>query len=197
MPFYKGPDGKPLRFFRGECAHPNQETPKSYLRALYFGNIRTANIYADTDRNSGNYYTSRIYPVHLILNRPFINTPTGAFLELGHIRRELGKSEAHRIAIRFARYIEETDNWRDRINPNNNFKGVAHYLHEGGVVEDLYFQAYRFFASLMEVNRLRKCGYDGAIHQGSGFGSAHAVEYCVFSRNQVYFTTSQTFLNKE
>lgn len=197
MPFYKGPDGKPLRLYRGECAHPNHETPKSYLRALYFGNVDVANVYAGGDSNTGDYYTSRLFPVYLILDRPFIDQPLDPFLEMRHVRLTLGLGEAKRIAIRFAKYIEETDNWRERVNPDNKYKGVADYLHQGGSIDELYFQAHRFFDSLMEINRLRKRGYDGAIHRGSGCGSADAVEYCVFSRNQVYFTTSQTFLGKE
>lgn len=197
MPFYKGPDGQYLRLFRGECAHPHHKTPKSNLRALYFGTVETANIYAESTTNSGNYYTSRVFPVHLILERPFINQPDDPYLELGHVRMLLGGSETKRIAIRFAKFIEETDNWRERQNPNNNFKGVADFLYQGGSVDDLYFQAYRFFDSFMEINRLRKLGYDGAIHRGSGRGSADATEYCVFSRKQVYFTTSKTFLGKE
>lgn len=197
MPFYKGPDGKPLRLYRGECAHPHHDVPKSNLRALYFGDVNTANIYSDATTNSGNYYTSRVFPVHLILERPFINQPNDPFLELSHVRGTLGINEAKRIAIRFAKWVEETDQWRDRVNNNNKYKGVADYLTKGGSVDLLYFQAYRFFDSLMEVNRLRKRGYDGAIHRGSGIGSADTTEYCVFSRNQVYFTASQTFLGKE
>lgn len=197
MPFYKGPDGKPLRLYRGECAHPNHETPKSYLRALYFGNVDVANVYANPNKNSGDYYTSRVYPVHLILERPFINQPLDPYLELSHVRNELGLSEARRIALRFASFIEETDQWRVRLNPDNKYKGVADYLNQGGSLDKLYFQAYQFFKSFMEINRLRRSGYDGAIHRGSGVGSAHEVEYCVFSRAQVYFTTSQTFLGKE
>lgn len=197
MPFYKGPDGKALRLFRGECAHPNHETPKSYLRALYFGNVDVANVYAGGDSNTGDYYTSRVFPVYLILDRPFIDQPLDPFLEMRYVRLTLGLGEAKRIAIRFAKYIEETDNWCERVNPDNKYKGVADYLHQGGSVDELYFQAHRFFDSLMEINRLRKRGYDGAIHRGSGIGSADTTEYCVFSRNQVYFTTSQTFLGKE
>lgn len=197
MPFYKGPDGQPLKLYRGECTHPGYDTPKSNLRALYFGDVETANAYSEVDSTSGNYYTSRVYPVHLVLERPFIVTPEDPFLLLKDVAERLGGSEACRIAIRFAKYVEETDQWSERLNPNKNFKGVADFLYQGGDVKDLYFQAHRFFDSLMEVNRLRMVGYDGAIHGGSGQGSAGKAEYCVFSRKQVYLTASKSFLGKE
>jgi hypothetical protein len=194
MPFYKGPDGQALRLFRGECTHPAYDTPKSNLRALYFGDIDTANIYSEVDSTTGNYYTSRVYPVHLVLDRPFIDQPDDPFLELSDVAERLGKGEAKRIALRFAKYIEETDNWRKL---SMYFRSVPEYLSERDDLSKLYFQAHRFFESLMEVNRLRKLGYDGAIHGGSGHGSAGKAEFCVFDRKQVYFTASKTFLGKE
>lgn len=198
MPFYKGPDGNALRLYRGSCSHPNQDTPRAYLRALYFGDVDTANIYAEATVNSGNYYTSRVYPVHLVLERPFINQPNDPFLELGYVADLLGIGEAKRIAIRFAKYIEETDNWQYTINPGGEWSSVAAYVNsDPDAVKYLYFQAHRFFDSFMEINRLRRLGYDGAIHRGSGSGSADATEYCVFSRSQVYFTASKTFLGKD
>lgn len=194
MNFYKDKDGNPQVFYRGECTHPAFDIPKTRLRAMYFGDVETANIYSEMSECSGNYYTSRVFPVHLILERPFIDTPDDPFLELRDVVERLGSSEACRIAIRFAKYIEETDHWTERLNPNKNFKGVADFLYQGGDVKDLYFQAYRFFDSLMEVNRIRRIGYDGAIHAGSGIGSAHKPEFCVFSDKQVFFTASKTFL---
>lgn len=196
MPFYKDQDGKYLKLYRGECNHPHHKVPKAFPRAMYFGELSTANVYSEFETNSGDYYTSRVFEVYLVLNRPFINQPKDPFLEMGWVANCLGLSEARRIAIRFAKYIEETDNWQLEINPEKKFKGVADYINSPiGDVTKLYFQAYRFFDSLMEVRRLRQLGYDGAIHAGSGVGSAHRPEYCVFDQKQVYFTASKTFLD--
>lgn len=196
MPFYKGQDGNYLKLYRGECNHPAYTVPKAFPRAMYFGEVETANIYSECNEQSGNYYTSRVFEVYLVLNRPFINQPKDPFLEMGHVANCLGLSEARRIALRFAKYIEETDNWQLEVNPEKKFKGVADYVNSPiGDVTKLYFQAYRFFDSLMEVRRLRQLGYDGAIHAGSGRGSAHRPEYCVFEQKQVYFTASKTFLD--
>ena len=124
---------------------------------------------------------------------PFINQPQGAFLEFEHITATLGSIDAQRIALRFSKYIEETDNWRDRINANNKYADVKAYLLAGEDINNLYFQAYRFFDSVFEIRRLVQAGYDGAIHAGSGHGSAGEVEYCVFNRAQVYFKPGKAF----
>lgn len=197
MPFFKGLDGEPLKLYRGECNHPGYDYPKSFPRAMYFGDLETAHAYSEYDKTSGDYYTSRIYPVHLILERPFVNQPGDPFLCMSWVAQLLGKSEARRIAIRFAKYVEETDNWQYSLNLDDKWPSVAAYVNsDSDAVLNLYFQAHRFFDSLMEVGRLRKVGFDGAIHGGSGTGSAGKAEYCVFSRNQVFSTTSKSFLSK-
>lgn len=196
MPFYKGQDGKHLKLYRGECNHPHYKVPKAFPRAMYFGELSTAEAYSEYETQTGDYYTSRIFEVHLVLNRPFIDQPQDPFLEMGAVAQRLGLSEARRIAIRFAKYIEETDNWQLEINPDKKYKGVADYIHAPiGDVTKLYFQAYRFFDSLMEVRRLKLLGYDGAIHAGSGSASEGKVEYCVFDQKQVYFTASKSFFD--
>lgn len=191
--FLKDAEGNPLTLYRGECNHPHQIEPFYRMRRIYFGSLKTAEIYADTVENDGNYYTSRIFPVHLLMANPFINQPQGAFLELEHITATLGSIDAQRIALRFSKYIEETDNWRDRINANNKYADVKAYLLAGEDINNLYFQAYRFFDSVFEIRRLVQAGYDGAIHAGSGHGSAGEVEYCVFNRAQVYFKPGKSF----
>lgn len=197
MPFLKCDQGEYLRVFRGECVHPDLSSPKAFPRALYFGDVETANNYADAEANSGDYYTSRVYPAYLVLNKPFIRQPTDAYLELGLVANLLGRDEAVRIAKRFHKYVEETDNWTQLINADGRFADVTAYLNSPiGDVGQLYFQAYRFFDSLMEVGRLVKRGYDGAIHAGCGQGSEGRTEYCVFNREQVFFTASKSFLRK-
>lgn len=191
--FLKDADGKPLTLYRGECSHPNQAEPFYRMRRIYFGSLRTAEAYADTTENDGNYYTSRIFPVHLTIANPFINQPKDAFLELEHLIATLGSVDAQRIALRFSKYIEETDNWAYEVNPNNKYNSVKDYLLAGGDITKLYFQAYRFFDSVFEIRRLIQAGYDGAIHAGCGRGSEGEIEYCVFNRAQVYFKPGKTF----
>lgn len=193
-PFLKDAQGKPLTVYRGECANADIHEPKGNLRCLYFGNIETANNYATPNKTGCEYHGPRIFPAHLVIKRPFMNEPTNPFLDLQLVINRLGRAEAERIAIRFAKWIEETDQWA-RINKERRYKGVEDYLRSPmGDVSQLYFQAFVFFQSFMEVGRLSRLGYDGAIHRGSGWGSAEKPEYCVFSRKQVYLTISQSFL---
>lgn len=197
MQFLTGDGNTPLTFYRGEVEHTSISKPRSYPRALYFGDLATAHHYAGYPEVSGDYKTGRIYPAHLVLNRPFINQPNDPFLDMQVLVNRLGREEAIRIAKRFATYIEETDNWRNEVNKSGKYVSVEHYLSciKSDVIH-LYFQAHRFFDSQMEVNKLRRLGYDGAIHAGSGVGSAGKAEYCVFNIEQVYSTVSKSFLSK-
>lgn len=197
MSFYKDhKTGLPLTVYRGECNHPDVSYPKHYPKAMYFGDLETAHHYANHP-NTGDYYTSRIYPAHLVMKRLFINQPTDPFLDLQIIINRLGRNEALRVAKRFAKAIEDTNNWVDNINAENSYKGVEDYLSSPqGDVSKLYFLAYKYFDSLIEVIHLRKLGYDSAIFAGSGKGSAGKPEYCVFDIKQVYSTISNSFLDK-
>jgi len=49
---------------------------------------------------------------------------------------------------------------------------------------NLYFNAYKFLDDLVEVDRLKAAGYDGAIHIGNG-ETAGVLEYRVFDLRQV------------
>lgn len=191
--FIKDADGNPLTLYRGECNHPHQTEPFYRMRRIYFGSLRTAEAYAETNNNDGHYYTSRIFPVHLLIANPFVNQPKDAFMELSHIVATLGSVDAQRVALRFSKYIEETDNWRYKINADNKYDTVKDYLLAGEDINNLYFQAYRFFDSVFEIRRLVQAGYDGAIHAGNGRGSEGEVEYCVFTRPQVFFKSDKTF----
>lgn len=195
--FYKDALGLPLTLYRGEIEHTVNNSPKRRgMRAVYFGDVTTANHYAGYYAQDYIEKTGRIYPVHLVLNNPFVLPNGSAYLELGFIVDLLGVAEGKRIALRFAKYIEETDNWRELINSLGYYTGVEHYFNAGGSLNNLYFQAYRFFDSGIEVNKLSKAGYDGAIHGGCGIGSEGKLEYCVFSYEQIYSTVSKSFMGE-
>lgn len=197
-PFYTGGGDQPLTLYRGEIEHAVTSTPRRKgLRALYFGDVEVANHYSGYYAQDYIDKTGRIYPAHLVLRKPFITQLQDPFLEMRDVTNRLGRVEALRIALRFSKYIEETDNWQTDINKSGNYDNVEQYLRDiRSDVCRLYFQAHRFFDSHMEVSKLRRLGYDGAIHGGSGIGSAGKTEYCVFSFEQVYSTVSKSFLDK-
>lgn len=174
--------------YRGEFAHPDSVYAQSRGKALYFGPIDVANCYAERVSNRGSEVTPRIYPAVLVIERPFINEPTDPFLELSHVEAMLGTVEARRIAIKFRRFIEETDQWTERLNASGYYSGVAAFIMDQPQrLSDLYFQTYRFLQDDHEVELLIKAGFDGAIHAGSGHGSAERPEYCVFDSTQVRY----------
>lgn len=173
-------------FYRGEISHPDTNHLRSKTRAFYFSMIEVANRYADpAQTKAGSEDTPRIYPVRLSMKKPFVNQPTGAYLELSDVAARLGLLEAMRIALKFDIWIEATDQWKDRINADGRYKSVDQYLRTDGELSALYFQAYPFFADTEEVGMLIERGYDGAIHAGNGCGSEGFPEYCVFNTNQI------------
>lgn len=179
--------GDPLTLYRGEWDYADKDQPRSKIPAIYFGDVVVANRYIEQPVDNPRGKTPRIYPARLTIRRPFVNQPDDAFLELQVLVNRLGPREARRIAEKFSVWIEATDNWQVEINQAGKYKDVRDYLRSPeGAVERLYFQAWPFFANASEVGKLRRMGYDGAIHAGNGWGSEGYVEYCVFDERQIH-----------
>lgn len=178
-----------LVVYRGEFALPGIDSIMSWGKAIYFGTQRTANIYAEIP-NKPAYIkagcTPRVYPCRLIIHKLFINQPKNPFLELDEFAERFGVERAVTVANKFSEHIEYTNNWTDTINPDGRYFGVKDYLAcNSDNVKNLYFTAYRYLSDDTEIYWLQSMGYDGAIHQGSGHGSAHEPEYCVFDERQI------------
>lgn len=179
---------KPVIAHRGEYGLNTNDT-KYHTRqgSLYFGNLAVAYHYAYHPNYPGDVVQSpRVYCSSLTIKNPFINTPKDPYLEMKDVLFNLGKSEALRIAVKFAKYIEETDNWRQNFTEECGFTSVIDYLKftDGQDIDaGLYFTAHRFFDDVEEVENLKIMGYDGAIHGGTGESAGH-VEYCIFDESQ-------------
>lgn len=187
MSFLKDDNGIALTVYRGECTSPDRDFPHAKTRAIYFGDREIANRYATPNKHNGLFDTPRIYPANLWIGKLFLNQPNNPMLELNMLVSRLGYPEARRIAERFSGSIEETDQWRYRINQDGKFSSVREYLRDPmGSLCQLYFQAFHFFESDAEVSRLQRLGYGGAIHGGNGYGSEGKAEYCVFSKKQIH-----------
>jgi len=175
--------------YRGEFAFPGIDSIMSWGQAIYFGTQRTANVYAEMP-NKPQYLeqgcTGRVYPVRLTINNPFINQPKNPYLDLDEFADRFGIDRAVSVALKFSDAIKDTANWQERINPDGRYSSVMSYLYwDKANVKNLYFDAFRYFAEEMEIYWLRALGYDGAIHQGTGWGSAEEPEYCVFNKEQI------------
>jgi hypothetical protein len=125
----------------------------------------------------------RVTPVHLKIENPIIENRNDPFIELSHLTNQLGRREANRIAIKFDLDIRYTGNWDE--NYARRHDSVAKLLEEEpDELKNLYFNAREFLDDPIEVKRLKKLGYDGAIHVGNG-ETATSLEYRVFDSRQV------------
>lgn len=175
--------------YRGEFAFSDIDSIMSWGQAIYFGTQRTANIYAEMP-NKPQYLEAgcvgRVYPVRLIIKKPFVNQPRKCYLDLDEFAERFGIERAVAVALKHTAQIEDTNNWLEGINGDKRYFGVHDYLAcDKKNVLNLYFTIYSYLADDGEIAWLRSLGYDGAIHQGNGWGSAEEPEYCVFDKSQI------------
>lgn len=183
-----GPDGAPAVLYRGEHgALAEGEHFQSRLNSISFTADRTAAITYALSPNDSQLdrfvEAPRVALVHLKIENPIIENHNDPFIELSHLAAELGRREAKRIALKFSGDIEYTGNWAE--NYACEYGSVAELLKEKPLeLMNLYFNAYKFLDDLVEVDRLKAAGYDGAIHIGNG-ETASVLEYRVFDLRQV------------
>jgi hypothetical protein len=181
-------DGTPAVLYRGEHGvRPEGVHLQSCLNSLSFTDDRdAANTYATSPNNSrldNVAETPRVTPVHLKIENPVIENRNDPFVELSHLVDKLGLTEGKRIALKFDADIRYTGNWNDKYE--GKYDNVAQLLKErSDEIKNLYFNAHKLLDDPVEVERLKKAGYDGAIHIGNG-ETATALEYRVFNPNQV------------
>lgn len=184
----RGPGGAPAVLYRGEHgALVDGEHLQSRGNSLSFTADRdAANTYALSPNDSQLDRVAeapRVTLVHLKIENPIIENHNDPFIELSHLVEKLGRREAKRIALKFDNDIQHTGNWEE--NYAREADGVAKLLKKKpNELENLYFNAYKFLDDIAEIERLKKAGYDGAIHIGNG-ETAGSLEYRVFSSRQV------------
>jgi hypothetical protein len=182
------PDGTAAVLYRGEHgALVKGEYLQTRLNSLTFTADRdAANTYAMSPNNNlldSTAEAPRVTPVHLRIENPIIENRSDPFIDLSHLADKLGYKEAKRIALKFDVDIRYTGNWDD--NYASEYESVAQLLKERpNELKNLYFNAHRFLDDLEEIERLKRGGYDGAIHVGNG-ETATSLEYRVFDPHQV------------
>lgn len=181
-------DGNPLAVYRGEHGESSGTGLQSRIGSLSFTNdAEVASLYATEPNNrtlDAWAQAPRVTKAYLKIENPIMDTPDDPFIGLDVIEKALGRSEAVRIARKFAENIENTNNWEE-IGLGFGYKTVPEFLEKNpDRVGDLYFDTYNYLDDAEEVAKLKAAGYDGAIHGGNG-ESSDAVEYKVFSPDQV------------
>lgn len=182
-----GDDGLPLMVFRGEHGTPDPAQRFQVRRgSITFGSVEAANLYAsEPNDEDAEALAPRVIAAYLHIERPFIHTDDDPFIDLGLIRANLGAEQARRIALKFASSIEPTARWRE-VSTAKGVSTVEEFLDEAtdDELDELYFEAYRYFDDPVEVSLMKAAGFDGAIHGGIGENALEA-EYRVFDPNQV------------
>jgi hypothetical protein len=180
-------DGTAAVVYRGEHGSLVEgEYPHSRLDSLSFtDDSDAASTYAMSPNNQLDIIAEapRVTPVHLRIENPIIENRNDPFIDLSHLADKLGRREAKRIALKFDRDIQHTGNWD--INYASEYDSVAQLLKKKpSKLKNLYFNAHKFLDDPVEIERLKKAGYDGAIHIGNG-ETATSIEYRVFDQRQV------------
>jgi hypothetical protein len=182
------PSGTPAVLYRGEYGVlAESEYLQSRLNSLSFTEDReAANTYAMFPNNSQLDKIAeapRITLAYLKIENPIIENRNDPFIELSHLADKLGRREATRIAVKFDNDIRYTGNWDN--NYSGKYNSVLELLEERpNELKNLYFNAHKFLDDPVEIERLKKAGYDGAIHLGNG-ETASSLEYRVFYSHQV------------
>jgi hypothetical protein len=177
------PRRPPVRGFRGE--YGDVDDYSTHRGSITFASDReTAELYSVSPNSQrGRVVRPRVLEADLDIQRPIVDAPDDAFIDLNVIERELGRDEAIRVARRYSDWIEDTGLWQDELA--DQFGSVDEFLAKHPErVGELYIAAFKVFDDKRLVKLLRAKGYDGAIHAGYG-QNAEKVEYRVFDRAQV------------
>lgn len=166
--------------FRGQ--HGGADWLQSQLGSLSFSTPLVASCYALRANKGGIAEIPVIFPVYLNIERPFINDPFEAFLDLSFYESAMSFEHMVRIACKFATLIERTDSWCEQ--DKQIYGSVsAQALSNPKSLRHCYAQLYPILDDPEEVALLRAFGFDGAIYQGSGM-SAGLAEFRIFCPTQ-------------
>lgn len=184
--------GAPLLVFRGEHGQRDASIFQCRLGAITFADVDSAADYAKRPNDCTETANDpRVMPAYLRIERPFIFEPDDPYLELSAITEALGEPEARRIALKFASWIQRTDNWHrieDEIGRKTSIETFLDRFPQR--LSDLYFMAYPFLDDPEETARLRAAGFDGAVHAGSAV-TAGKPEYKAFDPGSILPATSR------
>jgi hypothetical protein len=175
--------GRLTPVYRGQHG-PAEHCGETVLASLSFSSARAASIYAG-DPNDRRHVVQapKVFPVYLDMRNPFVDCADDPFLDFDVYAGIFGVAEAQRLAVKFKDQVHNTNAWED---VSADFKSVEVLIErQPDLLMQLCILLYPVLDDSEEVSHLRARGFDGAIHAGSGWGSAEEVEYRVFSMDQV------------
>lgn len=176
-------DGRLLPVFRGQHGAANHWS-ESQIGSLSFGSARAASVYAEKPNNRQHIALApKVFPVYLDIQKPFLECPTDPFMDFSHYADVFGIDDAKRLAVKFKDYVLSTDTWHAVSGDIESVEELT--AQRPDLLLELCMLLYPVLDDADEVARLVAHGFDGAIHAGSGWASAHEPEYRVFSTEQV------------
>lgn len=154
------------------------------MGSLSFGSARSASVYAEKPNNRAHTAVApKVFPVYLDIRKPFLNCPDDPFMDFSHYAEVFGVEQARRLAVKFQDYVVSTDAWYSVADGLDSVEALIAQRPEQ--LLELCMLLYPLLDDDYEVSVLAAHGFDGAIHAGSGWASAHEPEYRVFSPAQV------------
>jgi len=178
---------QPIIVWRGEhgLREDQDEEFQTRVGSLSFGSLKTATAYAKepNDRTKDRIAKDpRVQGYTIAINNPFINSKDDPFVDLSEIRRKLGDTAVRHVVENLGDRIMNTNNWEERFA--EEFDSPAEVLERAPErVDSLYVDLYSVLDDPEMVKRMKRKGYDGAIHQGVGT-NFDEIEYRIFDPEQ-------------
>lgn len=168
--------------YRGEFGSNTEIS--SLLGSLTFTDkIEVAQSYA----NQGDY--PKIYSVVIKIDNPWINTDEDPFIDFDQdIVPIFGEQYAIKIALKYADFIINTNNWEDNFAESYGDNLELLLTEFPSEVNSLSMLAFPLLDDVEIVNYLKYRGYDGAIYGGYGSyrpESLDDLEYRIFDSRQI------------
>lgn len=179
--------GEPVIVWRGEhgLREDQDEEFQTRVGSLSFGSLKTATVYAKEPNDRAKDRVAkdpRVQGYTVAINNPFVNSKDDPFVDLAEVRRKLGASAVRHVVENLSENIMSTNNWQE--NFAEEFESPAEVLKKAPErVDSLYLDLYSVLDDPAMVKRMKRKGYDGAIHQGMG-ENFDEIEYRVFDPAQ-------------
>lgn len=182
----KDHNGKPIRVYRGEHGPVSDGLATQLASYSFCDNAETASVYALHPNRIGDIVVApRVMPGYLVICNPIFDCPEDPFIDISDLIDKFGLELATHFALKFAGYVEHTNNWEDIILTEfEDIKSVQDLVdRRPELLSRLYLYAFPLLDDPEFIGVARKHGYDGAIHHGNG-ESFEDIEFRIFSEEQ-------------
>jgi hypothetical protein len=179
--------GALLKVYRGEHGR-HTDYIQTELPTISFGCRETATNYAlNPNRPYHQVEVSRLISAYINITRPVFNDPFDSYIDYDDLVELVGIPQANLLFRRFAEVVMVTDAWQRMCDESQRkWPSVEELISSRlDLMSQLCIQIYPLLDDAEFIKLAISLGYNGAIHRGSGIGSASA-EYRVFDESQIF-----------